>query len=117
MAGDVVRRLVARTMSQQLMDGVQQATVPFQYAKATKAGCECISHVLQALMELNVNATILSVDGVSACVTEGDVVLQGLSNVERVALPFASMFLWCTVAVLLGGRFWHGSHHRPRGGR
>ena len=47
-AGDIVRRLVARTMSQQLMDAVQQATAPFQYAMATKAGCECISHVLQS---------------------------------------------------------------------
>ena len=43
--GDVVRRLVARTMSQQLMDAVQQATVPFQNAMATKAGCECKARV------------------------------------------------------------------------
>ena len=47
-AGDVVRRLVARTMSQQLMDTVQQATAPFQHAMATKAGCEGIAHVLPA---------------------------------------------------------------------
>ena len=42
------------------------ATAPFRCAMATKAGCECISHVLQALTELNPNATILSVDGMSA---------------------------------------------------
>ena len=57
-AGDVIRRLVARTMSQQLMEAVQSATSPFQYAMATRAGCECISHVLQGLTELNPNATI-----------------------------------------------------------
>ena len=94
-AGDVVRRLVARTMSQQLMDAVQQATAPFQYAMATKAGCECISHVLQALTELNPNATILSVDGMSAFdMMSRKAMLQGLSNIERgrAALPFVSMF-------------------------
>ena len=94
-AGDVVRRLVARTMSQQLMDTVQQATAPFQCAMATKAGCECISHVLQALTELNPSATILSVDGMSAHdMRSRKAMLQGLSNVEggRAALPFVSMF-------------------------
>ena len=40
-AGDVVRRLVARTMSQQLMD-VERATAPFQYAFSTRAGCESL---------------------------------------------------------------------------
>ena len=94
-AGDVIRRLVARTMSKQLMEAVQSATSPFQYAMATKAGCECISHVLQGLTELNPNATILSVDGMSAYDTiSWRAMLQGLSNVEggRSALPFVSMF-------------------------
>ena len=49
------------------MDAVQQGTAPFQCAMARKAGCECISHVVQALTELNPDATILSVDGMSAC--------------------------------------------------
>ena len=92
---DVVRRLVARTMSQQLMDAVQQATAPFQNAMATKAVCECISHVLQALTELNPNATILSVHVMSAYdMMSRKAMLQGLSNVEggRAALPVVSMF-------------------------
>ena len=62
---------------------------------ATKARCECISHVLQALTELNPNAQILSVDGMSAYdMMSRKAMLQGLSNVEggRVALPFVSMF-------------------------
>ena len=94
-AGDVVRRLIARTMSLQLMDAVLQATAPFQYAIATKAGCECISHVLQTLTELIPNATMLSVDGMSFFdMMSRKAMLQGLSNVEggRAALPFVSIF-------------------------
>ena len=45
-AGDIVRRFVARTMSQQLMDDVERATAPFQYALSTRAGCEC-THALE----------------------------------------------------------------------
>ena len=74
---------------------MQQATAPFQYAMATKEGCECIAHVLQALKELNLNATILSVDGMSACdMMSRKAMLQGLSNVEggRAALSSVSMF-------------------------
>ena len=47
-AGDVVRRVVARTMSQRMLDAVQQAKAPFQCTMATKAGCVCLSHVLHS---------------------------------------------------------------------
>ena len=50
-AGDVVRRLVARTMSQQLSPAVERATSPFQYAMTTRAGCECVAHALQGLRD------------------------------------------------------------------
>ena len=40
-------RLVAKTLPQQLMEDVQRATASFQYALATRAGCECIAHALQ----------------------------------------------------------------------
>ena len=43
-AGDIVRRLVSRTVSQQMMEKVQVATAPFQFAMATKNSCECIAH-------------------------------------------------------------------------
>ena len=65
-AGDVVRRFVARTMAQQLGDAVMAATAPFQYALSTRAGCECIAHALQAITELDPNATVLSIDGIGA---------------------------------------------------
>ena len=82
-------------MSQQMMEAVQSATSPYQYAMATRAGCECISHVLQGLTEMNPNATILSVDGLSAYDTiSRSAMFQGLSKIEggQSALPFVSMF-------------------------
>ena len=42
--GDFVRRLVARTLAQQLGPAVESATAPFQFALSTKAGrvhCSC----------------------------------------------------------------------------
>ena len=38
------------------------ATHPFQYALSTRAGTECVAHVVQA----DPSATILSIDGVGA---------------------------------------------------
>ena len=52
-AGDVVTRLVARTISQQLGKAVEGATAPCQYALSTRAGCECVAQVLQALTNLD----------------------------------------------------------------
>ena len=52
-------------MSQQLMDSVQRATAPYQYAMSTKSGCECIAHALQGLTELDPRATVMSIDGIS----------------------------------------------------
>ena len=49
-AGDILRRLVSRTIAQQLSDVVKNATSPFQYALSTRAGCECIAHALQGVV-------------------------------------------------------------------
>ena len=65
-AGDVIRSLVARTISQQLAPTVERATSPHQYAMTTRAGCECVAHALQGLTELDPQATITSIDGVGA---------------------------------------------------
>ena len=92
-AGDVVRRLVARTMSQQLMEAVQGATAPFQYALATRAGCECVAHALQEITELNPRATVTSIDGISAFdLISRRAMMQGLHDVDHTAVPFVSMF-------------------------
>ena len=94
-AGDIGRRLVARTMSQQLMESVQAATAPFQYAMSTKSGCECIAHALQGLTEPNRRATVMSIDGISAHdLVSRESMLQALADVEggSQVLPFVSMF-------------------------
>ena len=65
-AGEVIRRLVARTIAQQLGPAVEAATSPFQFALSTKSGCECVAHCIQALCETDEQLTLTSVDGVSA---------------------------------------------------
>ena len=55
----MVRRLVARTLAQQLGPSVEAATAPYQYGPSTRAGSECMP-------ELNSEATVLSIDGISA---------------------------------------------------
>ena len=50
----------ARTIAKQVIEKVEAATAPFQYALSTKAGCECVAHVLQTLTDLDPEATIMS---------------------------------------------------------
>ena len=84
-AGDIVRRLVARTISQQLSEGVQAAS--------TRAGCECVAHALQGITEMSATATITSVDGISAYdLISRRTMLEGLRGVDESAVPFVSMF-------------------------
>ena len=64
--GDIVRRMVARTMAKQVAKKVEAATSLFQYALSTKAGCECVAHMLQSITDLDPEATIISIDGVGA---------------------------------------------------
>ena len=94
-AGDVVRKLVARTISQQLGPEVEQATSPYQYAMLTRAGCECIAHALQGLTELDPHATVTSVDGISAFdMISRQSMLEGLRQlpVGNTVLPFVRLF-------------------------
>ena len=94
-AGDIFRRLVARTMAQQMSDEVQAATAPNQYALSTRAGTECVAHVLQALTAADPNTTVLPIDGIGAfdnisraAMLEGLRSLPASSN----ALPFVLLF-------------------------
>ena len=94
-AGDVLRRLTARTMAQQLGKAVEAATAPFQFALSTKAGCECVPHTLQALCEMNPEATVVSVDGIGAFdLVSRRAMLEGLHAIPggAEALPFVRMF-------------------------
>ena len=54
--GDMLRRMVARTMAQQVSKEVEEATFPFHYALTTRARCDCVDHVLQTLTDLNEHA-------------------------------------------------------------
>ena len=92
---DVLRRLVARTMAQQLGPAVKAATAPHQYALSTRAGCECIAHTLQGLCELNPRMAITSIDGVGAYDLISDkAMLTGLRGVDggNSSIPFVRMF-------------------------
>ena len=47
--GDILRRMVARTMAKQINKKVE---APFQYALSTKAACECVAHIFQTVTDL-----------------------------------------------------------------
>ena len=63
---------------------VEKASKPFQFALCTRAGCECVSHVLQTLSELDENTTLLSVDGVGAFdLISGKAMMEGLLDIPN----------------------------------
>ena len=92
-AGDIIRRLVGRTIAQRLGPAVERATSPFQYALSMWAACECVEHALQALCETDPQSTVLSIDGVSAfdLISRG-AMMQGVREVKEEALPFVRLF-------------------------
>ena len=63
--GEILRRLVARTMAQSLGSALKTATAPHQYALTARSGCESIAHALQGLTDLDLEATVMSVDGLA----------------------------------------------------
>ena len=66
MVGDILRRLVARTFAQQVFTEAEAATALLQYAPSTRAGCECVAHVMQAPTDFNSEVTVVSIHGVVA---------------------------------------------------
>ena len=56
--GDILRRLVSRTVAQQYNKRVEIATAFFQYAMSTRVGCECIAHVVQTLIGISEEASM-----------------------------------------------------------
>ena len=90
--GDLVRRVVARTIAQQIANSVEAATSPFQYALSTKAGTECVSHILQTITDMDESMTILSIDGIGAFDhVSRNSTLRGLMEANG-ALPFVRQF-------------------------
>ena len=94
--GDILRRLVARTIAKQIAKKVEETTAPFQYALTTKGGCECVAHILQTLTEFNQETTIISIDGVGAydLISRNAAMMEGLLRMEDgdQILPFVRMF-------------------------
>ena len=93
--GDYFRRLVSRTLAKQFAQKAEDATSPFQYALKTRAGCECVAHMVQASTEFSDSATIVSVDGVGAYdLVSRTAMLRGLMDMEEgdKLLPFVRLF-------------------------
>ena len=64
--GTSFRRLVAKSPARQFSKEVERACAPFQFALSTRAGIDCVGHVMRALTDANPTATVLSVDGIGA---------------------------------------------------
>ena len=71
-------------MAKQVSKQVEAATAPFQYALSTKAGCECVAHILQCVTDEDPEATVISTDGVGACdLISRNAMLDGLLKMEN----------------------------------
>ena len=82
-------------MSQQLSKAAEAATAPHQYALSTRAGCECVAHALQGLVELDEDSTIVSINGISAYdLISRESMMTGLFRMAggSAVLPFVHMF-------------------------
>ena len=89
--GDVIRRLVARTVAQQVSSCHSSESVRTLHEGLD---CECVSHVVQAMCEANPLTTIVSVDSVSAYDTiSREAMMHGLSmEGGECLLPFVRQF-------------------------
>ena len=65
-SGCSLRRLTARTLAKQFAKDFESECAPFQFALSTRAGTDCVGHLLNAATDVNPNVTVLSVDGVGA---------------------------------------------------
>ena len=93
-AGDALRRLVARTLSKEYGSEMELACAPHQYALSTRAGTECVTHLLRAELEDHPENTVLSLDGIGEYDTiRRKAMLEKLRTLPRasVMLPFVLM--------------------------
>ena len=99
--GDIVLRLVARTMAKQVAKKAEKATSPFQHALSTRAGCECVAHIVQAVTDQDVNATVVTIDGVGACdLISRNAMLETLEDGRRRSdPPVCAVVLWDPIHV------------------
>ena len=64
--GDVVRRLVGRTLAQQFQPEFEAATAPQQFGIASHGGVEAAVHLMRALTDADQELTITQIDGIGA---------------------------------------------------
>ena len=70
-------------MAKQIAKQVEATTAPFQYALSTRAGCECVAHILQSITDEDPDATVVSIDGVGAYdLISRKAMLEGLLRME-----------------------------------
>lgn len=92
-AGDALRRLVAKTIAQQYSAQIMAATNPYQFALSTRAGTDAVALFVQAWLELHPEAVLISVDGIGAFDhIYRDCMLRGLHGMAPELLPFVRMF-------------------------
>ena len=75
---------------------------------STRAGCECIAHMLQVRTDLHDRATVLSIDGIGAFnLVSSESMLRGLLRVEGgdSVLPFVRQFYASPSSCI-----WHDEH-------
>ena len=91
--GCSLRRLVARTLAKQFAKDFETECAPFQYPLSTRAGTDCVGHMLRAATDSDAAATVLSVDGIGAYDhISRSAMLERLSRMPktRAILPFAN---------------------------
>ena len=87
--GCTLRRIVARVLAKQFMKAFEEECAPFQYALSTRAGTDCVGHMLRAATDVNTSLTILSVDGIGAY----DHILRSAMLVRFHTMPEAQSLL------------------------
>ena len=91
--GDTFRRLVSRCLARQYADTFDQATRPYQFALQTRAGTDALSGMLRAAIDLDADATIVSLDGRSAYDTISRAAfLCKLREVAPALVPFVRLW-------------------------
>ena len=83
--GSTLRRLVARTLARQFAEEFEEECAPFQYALSTRAGTDCVGHMLRAATDHDHRGTILKVDGIGAY----DHILRSAMWMRLVQMPRA----------------------------
>lgn len=93
--GDIMRRMVARTLAQAYSSAFEEACAPFQYALSTRAGTDCVGHLARAATDLDDERVVVSLDGIGAYdhIRRAAMLTKLHDTTSTTALlPFAKMF-------------------------